>query len=137
LRLSDDSAKDDIHAEQTILTEAERKAAHVAGNILEQFLVQAARLPMQTMPESRAPSVRSASEDESALEDESDGGSGDESSGAESDGSDESVDERVDCTGCRSCCPREFALPPRLTEYILKQRKTQAKENECKRKAKK
>ncbi|KAJ2839894.1 hypothetical protein J3B01_000280 [Coemansia erecta] len=136
LRLSDDSAKDDLNAEQTILTEAERKAAHVAGNILEQFLVQAARLPMQTMPESRAPSVRSVSEDESALEDESEDGSGDESNDAESDGSDESVDERVDCTGCRSCCPREFALPPRLTEYILKQRKTQAKENECKRKSK-
>ncbi|KAJ2666340.1 hypothetical protein IW148_001058 [Coemansia sp. RSA 1199] len=151
LRLSDEGTTkegDSSAGLQTILTEAERKTAHLAGNILEQFMVQAARLPMQTMPESPAPSVRSASPDESASasEDESeDGGSGDESKDAESEDQsdasdesvDESVDEPVDCTGCRSCCPREFALPPRLTDYILKQRKTQAKENECKRKAKK
>ncbi|KAJ2498590.1 hypothetical protein GGH96_004200 [Coemansia sp. RSA 1972] len=137
LRLSDDIAKDES-AGQVILTEAERKAAHVAGNILEQFLVQAARLPMQTMPESRAASVCSVSEDESAVDESEDGGSGDETMDAESDESDgdESVDERVDCMGCRSCCPREFALPPRLTDYILKQRKSQVKENECKRKSK-
>ncbi|KAJ2315504.1 hypothetical protein IWW52_004033 [Coemansia sp. RSA 2704] len=146
------SADADPHGEelrpaghQVVLTDAERKTAHIAGNILEQLMVQAARLPMQTMPESPASLSRSTSPEESSSAESEDEPESDTSSDANSsssgevEGSDagdqsdsstgsEAADETSDCNGCGSCCPREFALPPRLTASILKQRKAQAEE---------
>ncbi|KAJ2453297.1 hypothetical protein EV183_002354 [Coemansia sp. RSA 2336] len=125
--------------QQPRLTDAERKTARLAGNILEQFWVQASRLSMQSMPTSpalltRSPTPEEPSSPESdndAVEDQS------EDTDASEQSEPESAEPRAECNGCYGCCPREFSLPPRITAHVLKQRKMpNEKERKSKLKAK-
>ncbi|KAJ1643083.1 hypothetical protein J3B02_002637 [Coemansia erecta] len=93
-----------------VLTPAERRAAHLGGLVLEQLLVQAARLPV--CGESMA-DTESETEDDGSEPDTSDVCSGASASDSEPPSSSSS-------SGC--CCPREFALPPRLYAHLMKQR---------------
>ncbi|KAJ1947218.1 hypothetical protein GGF37_000606 [Kickxella alabastrina] len=98
-----------------VLSLAERRVAHLGGCILEQLLVQAARLPAD---ESR----ETDSDSDSDGGDDGDGGSGSEPANNEEGGNEEnSEDEEAGAVlGC--CCPREFALPVRLYGHTMKQR---------------
>ncbi|KAI9479156.1 hypothetical protein LPJ78_001307 [Coemansia sp. RSA 989] len=125
--------------QQLRLTDAERKTAHLAGNILEQFWVQALRLPMQSMPASPALLSRSPTPEEpNSAESDNDSEDRSEDTEMSEQSETESVEPRAECNGCYGCCPREFSLPPRITAHILKQRKMQSeKERKSRLKAKK
>ncbi|KAJ2161034.1 hypothetical protein GGF46_001781 [Coemansia sp. RSA 552] len=115
---------------QLRLSEPERKAAHLGGIILEQFLVLSEHLPRQPTlmsPRSDASEDESSGSksdgDDSSSEAESvgDAGSGAEDAGSEAGDSDAGSTS----TGC-ACCPREFSLPRRLVGQVSKQREAQA-----------
>ncbi|KAJ2908801.1 hypothetical protein GGI21_002520 [Coemansia aciculifera] len=123
---------------QQPLTEAERKAAHLSGTILEQLLIQAARLPPlgdeHSSDEDEGEEAKEEEEDEEKASDEaeedSDSSGEDQSVGSVSD--DEQENDATDNDDSASleggdvsdscCCPREFELPQRLFGHMTKQR---------------
>ncbi|KAJ2776694.1 hypothetical protein H4R18_005540 [Coemansia javaensis] len=106
------------------LTEAGWRAARLGGSILEQLMVQAARMPVQAMPASPALSAGDPDPgDASGGEPDATGASGDEASDNGSDDARGVAGGRAaECGGCGRCCPREFALPRRLFGPMLRQR---------------
>ncbi|KAJ2793678.1 hypothetical protein H4R21_005796 [Coemansia helicoidea] len=114
---------------QVLLTESERQAAHLGGCILEQFMVLAARLPVQTLLESPAATDDESSDSSSSsssVSDDSDDNSGSDNSDSSPESADASDGEQdaseAGCPGCAQCCPREFVLPQRLFGHLLRQR---------------
>ncbi|KAJ2691722.1 hypothetical protein H4R19_006300, partial [Coemansia spiralis] len=123
-------------AAHALLTESERRAAHIGGCILEQFMVLAERLPEpMSLPESQAEI------DDESLSTSASSGTGGTSSGDNaasvpesanaSDGEQADDDEQDDgeqdnngarCPGCAQCCPHDFVLPQRLFGHLLRQR---------------
>ncbi|KAJ2706260.1 hypothetical protein FB645_001776 [Coemansia sp. IMI 203386] len=94
----------------SVLSPAERRAAHLGGYVLEQLLVQAARLPVckELVAESDLDSDPALDSDTEPSEHASVGCGDLEMAGGSS-------------SAC-CCCPREFALPPRLYAHMMKQR---------------
>ncbi|KAJ1999215.1 hypothetical protein H4R26_005159 [Coemansia thaxteri] len=120
-------------AAQQPLSEAERKAAHLGGTILEQLLIQAARLPPlataeasddeggddesegeEEVEEQESDSKNASSEDQASSAGSSADSNNDSDAGADEDATD---NEAGDC-----CCPQEFALPQRVFGHMVRQR---------------
>ncbi|KAJ2492800.1 hypothetical protein IWW37_001098 [Coemansia sp. RSA 2050] len=120
------------------LTESERKVAHLGGSILEQLLIQAARLPplaedeaSDSEEESEDEASSRASDDEEEDEDEaSDGEDQSDTGNSSDDGQESSADSasgsaEAEDSGDSCCCPREFELPQRLFGHMTRQREQQ------------
>ncbi|KAJ2336558.1 hypothetical protein GGI00_000765 [Coemansia sp. RSA 2681] len=131
--------------QQQPLSESERRAAHLGGTILEQLLIQAARLPPLAEDgasddgEDVDEASESESEDEGEVSDkaeEESEASGEGESQSDSSGSDDgqeddagsnsgSLGDEAEDVGDSCCCPREFELPQRLFGHMTRQREQQ------------
>ncbi|KAJ2065125.1 hypothetical protein GGI17_000536 [Coemansia sp. S146] len=131
--------------QQPPLSESERRVAHLGGTILEQLLVQAARLPPLAEEEASddgeesedEASDKASDEEDEASEEASDkdndsesqsdnGSSSDDSQEGDADNASESPEaEDEEDAGDSCCCPREFELPQRLFGHMTKQREQQ------------
>ncbi|KAJ2875951.1 hypothetical protein GGH93_001156 [Coemansia aciculifera] len=131
--------------QQQPLSEAERRVAHLGGTILEQLLIQAARLPPLAEEEASddgeesedEASDKASDEEDEASEEASDEANDSESQSGNGSGSDDSQEgdadnasespeaEDEEDAGDSCCCPREFELPQRLFGHMTKQREQQ------------
>ncbi|KAJ2799338.1 hypothetical protein H4S07_005464 [Coemansia furcata] len=127
--------------QQEPLSESERKVAHLGGSILEQLLVQAARLPPLAGEEASDESDESEDEasdkvsDEEEVSDEASDGESQSDNGSSSDDDEKESDvdnasdspeaEEEEDAGDSCCCPREFELPQRLFGHMTRQREQQ------------
>ncbi|KAJ2747347.1 hypothetical protein GGI20_000598 [Coemansia sp. BCRC 34301] len=114
-------------AMQQLLSEAERRVAHLGGSILEQLLIQAARLPPLAEDGASGDDDDGGDDEASEGEAEEEDRASDEDQSAHSDeGLEDDVDSNSDSleedVGDSSCCPREFELPQRLFGHMTRQR---------------
>ncbi|KAI8320859.1 hypothetical protein GQ54DRAFT_298345 [Martensiomyces pterosporus] len=103
---------------QPPLSELEQKTARSGGEILEQLLIQASRLPPASLVASSAVSSAANTPAESDNEDEV-GTTADSTEDIAADDGDDRRDSDADIS---CCCPRDFSLPQRLYGHMIKQR---------------
>ncbi|KAJ1920101.1 hypothetical protein GGI03_002244 [Coemansia sp. RSA 2337] len=135
---------DTIQQQQAPLSESERRVAHLGGTILEQLLIQAARLPpladeeaSDDSEESEGEASDKSSDEEDEVSEEASDEDGESQSNNGSSDSDDSQEgdadnaseapeaEDEEDAGDSCCCPREFELPQRLFGHMTKQREQQ------------
>ncbi|KAJ2633427.1 hypothetical protein GGF44_003696, partial [Coemansia sp. RSA 1694] len=139
------AAEEPAALQQQPLSESERRAAHLGGTILEQLLIQAARLPPLAEDgasddgEDGDEASESEGEDEGEVSDkveegsEASGEGDDQGDSSGSDGGQEedagsnsgSLGDEAEDVGDSCCCPREFELPQRLFGHMTRQREQQ------------